>query len=76
MVEDINTVPILIFLADIPNKVIKIKAPYTNGIKSWSPKNKSDINRLIKGIKKMIQRFVNPLLDRRAIAVIGVKFGG
>ena len=24
----------------------------------------------------MIQRFVNPLLDKRAIAVIGVKFGG
>ena len=27
MVDDINTVPTLIFLADIPNKVIKIKAP-------------------------------------------------
>ena len=24
----------------------------------------------------MIQRLVNPLLDKRAIAVIGVKFGG
>ena len=41
-----------------------------------SPKNKSDINRLIIGIKKMIQRFVKPWPDKRAIAVIGVKFGG
>ena len=41
-----------------------------------NPKNKSEMNKLTKGIRKTIQRLPNPLLDKRAIAAIGVKLGG
>ena len=34
------------------------------------------MNRLTKGIRKIIQRLSNPLLDNRAIAAMGVKLGG
>ena len=76
MDEDNNTVPILIFLTDIPNKAIKIKAPYTKGMVECKPRNKSEINKLIIGIEKMIHRLLKPLLHKSAIAAIGVKFGG
>lgn len=41
-----------------------------------NPKNKSDMNRLKMGIKNTIHRLEKPLLDNKAIAVMGVKLGG
>ena len=41
-----------------------------------NPKKKSEINRLTMGIINTIQRLLKPLLDNKAIAAMGVKFGG
>tara|TARA_B100001250_G_C19506172_1_gene659640 strand:- start:208 stop:522 length:315 start_codon:yes stop_codon:yes gene_type:complete len=74
--EESKTTPKLIFLTYIPRRDIKINEVYTKGMVPCNPKNKSETNRLIMGIKNTIQRLLKPLLDNKAIAVMGVKLGG
>ena len=56
--------------------LIKINDKYTNKLINEIPSIKSDIIRHIKGIAKPIYLFLKLIIENKATAVIGVKFGG
>ena len=59
-----------------PIPLIRINDKYTNKLINEIPSIKSDMIRHIKGIAKPIYLFLKLIIENKATAVIGVKFGG
>jgi len=74
--EESSTVEILAFMVRKPTARIRQNPEYTNTLIRLRPKNKSDKNKLIKGIKIATNLFEKRAAEKSAIPVMGAKLGG